>query len=66
MRSRIKLVAPSNLLNQGNLCLIPREAEHPSITSYFFNKRKQKHFFSFLSKLGGTTNLIVLLFGHVK
>ena len=29
--SRIKLVVPPNLLKQENVCLIPREAEHPSI-----------------------------------
>ena len=28
--SRIKLVVPPNLLKQENVCLIPREAEHPS------------------------------------
>ena len=28
--SRIKLVGPSNLLKLENVCLIPREAEHPS------------------------------------
>ena len=28
--SRIKLVVPSNLLYQENVCFIPREAEHPS------------------------------------
>ena len=26
----IKLVIPPNLLKQENVCLIPREAEHPS------------------------------------
>ena len=26
----IKLVVPPNLLKQENVCLIPREAEHPS------------------------------------
>ena len=30
-RSRIKLFVPSNLLKQENVCLIPRESEHPSI-----------------------------------
>ena len=29
-RSRIKLVVSSNLLRQENVCLIPRESEHPS------------------------------------
>ena len=29
-RSRIKLVVPPNLLKQENVCLIPRELEHPS------------------------------------
>ena len=30
MRNRIKLVVPPNLLKQENVCLIPRESEHPS------------------------------------
>ena len=30
--SRIKLVVPSNLLKQENVCIIPREGEHPSRT----------------------------------
>ena len=29
--SRIELVVPPNLLKQENVCIIPREAEHPSI-----------------------------------
>ena len=29
-RSRIKFVVPSNSLKQENVCLIPRESEHPS------------------------------------
>ena len=29
-RSNIKLVVPSNLIKQENVCLIPRESEHPS------------------------------------
>ena len=28
--SRLELVVPPNLLKQENVCLIPREAEHPS------------------------------------
>ena len=30
-QNRTKLVVPPNLLKQENVCVIPREAEHPSI-----------------------------------
>ena len=33
----MKLVVPSNLLKQENVCLIPRESEHPSMFSIVAN-----------------------------
>ena len=39
-RSRIKLVVPSNLLKQENVCLIPHESEHPSIAESSFSSRR--------------------------
>ena len=38
----IKLVVPPNLLKQENVCLIPREAEHPSRNKFALVTQKTR------------------------